>query len=329
MDSVIDPAAFDDWVPFNINWQQPQPIVDWCYLGAERFTAPFSTETIDACLRRPVNLLFRRQTSIDELKSFRAVRPGVNPSGFIFHLSRSGSTLVSQMLSAVPPNLVISEAQIVDSAIRSARFMPAVSEAQRVEWLQQIVAVLGRPRGAEKNFILKFDAWSMLDWKLIRRAFPDVPWIFVYRDPVEVMVSHFDRRGAHLIPGVLDPVSFGMDPQTAVSVSPEEFCARMLAAICKAALDHHHEGGRLINYRQLPQLVETEILDYFHLVHSEDELATIRRAAQRDAKNPSATFQNDTEGKRQKATGEIREATDKWLYSVYEELELARREADD
>ena len=190
--------------------------------------------------------------------------------------------------------------------------------------MKLIIETLGRPRHGEKNFIIKFDAWNMLDFPIIRRAFPDVPWIFVYRDPIEVMVSQFDRRGAQMIPGALDPRLFGMDLQTIESIPPEEFGARVLASVCKASLQHYRAGGLLVNYQQLPNLVWERILNFFNLVHSEDELAAIRLAAQRDAKNPALTFQGDSERKRQNATPAIREAADKWLYPVYEELERAR-----
>jgi hypothetical protein len=158
MDSLIDPEEFDGWIPFLLEWRDPEPIVEWCYLGEKRFTAPFSSETIDDCLRRPFNLLFRHRTPIGALERFRAARPGLTPNGFIFHLSRSGSTLVSQMLAAVPTNIVLSEAPIIDLTIRTYQFMPAASEEQRVEWLRRIVEIFGRPRGSEKNFIIKFDS---------------------------------------------------------------------------------------------------------------------------------------------------------------------------
>lgn len=324
MDLAIDPVQLDGWVPFRLDWKNPEPTVEWFYLGDQRFTDPFFSETMDRSLRRPFNLLFRQQTPISELQNFRNTRPGLAPSGFIFHLSRSGSTLVSQMFAAAPTNIVISEARVIDMAIRSYAIAPSASEAQRVEWLRLIIEILGRPRHGEKNFIVKFDSWNMLDFPIIRRAFPDVPWIFVYRDPVEVMVSQFARRGAQMIPGALDPRLFGMDLQTIEEFPPEEFGARVLASICKTAFEHHPAGGLLVNYQQLPNLVWEKILGFFNLVNSEDELAAIRLAAQRDAKNPAFTFQNDSERKRQNATPAIREAADKWLYPLYEELERAR-----
>ena len=46
----------------------------------------------------------------------------------------------------------------------------------------------------------------------VRRAFPDVPWVFLFREPVQVLASHLRQRGAHMVPGAIDPALFGLDP---------------------------------------------------------------------------------------------------------------------
>ncbi len=95
--------------------------------------------------------------------------------------------------------------------------------------------------------------------------------------------------------------------------------------ICKVALQHSGEGGRLVNYRQLPEVVPESLLKFFGLHCSDSELETVRAAAKRDAKNPVFTFQSDSQKKRERATNAIHEAAAKWLYPVYEELEAARQ----
>jgi gluconate kinase len=315
----------DGWIPIRLYWQEAGPVVDWCFFGDQRFVDPFFSQTVEVALRGPCNLLFRHQTPIDALDEWGQSRPGLSPDGFIFHMSRSGSTLVAQTLAALSTNLVISEAAVIDSAVRSYLRSAGTSEERRIEWLRSIINALGQPRANEKHYIIKFDAWNTLDLPLIRRAFPRVPWVFVYRDPMEVMVSQFDQRGAHTIPGVLPPGLFGMDLQSAVSMPPEEYCARVLATICNAALQFHREGGQLINYSELPEIVWNRMLEFFGIDCSESELDALRVAARRDAKSPLAIFQSDAERKRQRASEAVRAAADKWLYPVYEQLEAARQ----
>jgi hypothetical protein len=272
-------------------------------------------------------LLFRSQTPIEVLKEWQQLQPGLSPTGFIFHMSRCGSTLVSQMLTAVPTNVVISEARPIDGTLRAQNAATENADEQRINWLRWMVSALGQRRlGGEDNFFIKFDAWNMLDLPLICRAFPQVPWIFLYRDPVEVLVSHMNQRGPHMIPGVLAPGLFGMDQEAAFSLRPEDYCAKVLASICSAALQHRREGGCLVNYRQLPDVVTQSLLSYFGLHYSEEEIATVRTASKHDSKNFAANFQDDSQQKREKASEAIRDAADKWLYPIYEELEAARHE---
>ena len=99
-------------------------MLDWCRLGGRRFTQPFFDETISACLQRPFNLLFRRLTPIDALLEWQERSPAVPPSGFIFHMSRCGSTLAARMLAASPRNIVLSEADPIDSVLRATCATP-------------------------------------------------------------------------------------------------------------------------------------------------------------------------------------------------------------
>jgi gluconate kinase len=325
MDSVIDIPQLDGWIPIRLYWPQGKPIVDWCYLGEQRLTNPFFSQTVEACLNRPFNLLFRHQTPIEMLGKWHQIRPGLTPNGFIFHMSRCGSTLISQMLAAVSHNIVISEAGLIDSTIRRNSRSSSGNEEQRIEWLRWVVSALGQPqRGTERHLFIKFDAWHILDLPLIRRAFPAVPWIFLYRDPVEVLTSQLGHRGAHMVPGLFEPAVFGMDHNTVITVSPEEYCARVLASLCQAGLEHHQDGGMLLNYRQLPEAVWSSLLDFFGLSCTEVELDCMRAAARRDAKNPYLPFADDTARKEQKSTAPVREAAREWLYPLYEQLEAAR-----
>ena len=327
MDRLTDATQLEGWVPARFFCREDKPMVDWCYLGRQRFEASFFENTIGKCMARPFNLLFRHQTPIGVLEEWNKLRPGLNPTAFIFHMSRCGSTLVSQMLTAVASSVVISEARPIDSTLRTQFCSASISDEQRIAWLRWMVSALGQPWvGGEQHFFIKFDAWNTLELPLIRHAFPNVPWIFLYRDPIEVLVSHMKNRGAHMIPGVVTPSLFGMDLQYAFSIQPEDYCAQVLASICKAALEFHGEGGRLINYQQLPDVVTDSLLKFFNLSFSADEVERVRSAAIRDSKNPIAPFQSDSQKKRDKASDAIRDAAAKWLYPIYEELEAARQE---
>src|SRR5688500_14155098 len=93
---------FRDWIPVRGYWREDRAFVDWCFLGKERLTEPFFDDSIVKRFRQPFNLLFRHQTPFEFLGELAEFSKGLKPTGFIFHLSRCGSTLVSQMFAALP-----------------------------------------------------------------------------------------------------------------------------------------------------------------------------------------------------------------------------------
>jgi gluconate kinase len=316
---------FTGWVPIRVYWEQTEPFIDWGYVGKQRFTDPFFSDTIERCFRYPANLLFRHQTPLETLCHWRDEQPGLMPKGFIFHMSRCGSTLVAQMLAALPQSLVISEAGPIDSVLRANFRNPALSDERRAAWLQWMVSAVGQPRTEqEKDFFIKFDCWNTIDLELISRAFPDVPWIFLYRNPIEVMVSQSKRKSAHLVPGIIEPALFGLHPSAALELESEEYCAIILARICETALLHHKTGrSMIVDYKRLPEVVWTSIPDFFHLDLTTDDIERLIHAARFNSKNPSLPFQDDTAVKNRQVGKQLIQATEKWLAPVYERLKAA------
>jgi gluconate kinase len=322
----VNAHRLSGWIPIRIYWKERRPLVDWCWIGTRRFSEPFFDHTIDASLRLPFSNLFRPQTPIEMLRERHAFEPGLEPRGFIFHMSRCGSTLVSQMLAALPQNVVISEAGSIDSVLRAKFREPSLTDEQRADWLRWIVSALAQRRaGDEENLFIKFDSWSVMDFPLISRAYPGVPWIFQYRNPVEVLVSQLGHRGAHMVPGGIEPELFGMRLEEVLQMPPEEFCARVLARICEAALLHHQSShGMMINYDQLPDAVWTAAAGFFGVEVSDADMETFRRVATVDAKNPGLGFESDSQAKQNKASETVRVTAARWLAPLYEQLEAAR-----
>jgi len=314
-------ALLKNWVPLRLFPRDGHTFVDWAYRGNERFTDPFFEQTITRCLRHPANVLFRHQTPVDVLGELYEERRGLKPSGFVFHISRCGSTLITQMLAAVERNIVISEARPVDQVLTGP-----MDDSQRIDCLRWIVNAFGQPRIPEEGyFFIKFDAWHVLQLPLIQRAFPDVPWVFIYREPIEVMVSQRRERGVQVIPGALSPAMFGLDPNVPWMARLDEYCARVLARMCEAALEHHGRGrGRLVNFNELPDVVSGPLLEFFGVHYAAAERERVKAAAEFDAKRPGITFENDTMAKQREATAELKELAARFVEPVYARLEAAR-----
>jgi hypothetical protein len=319
-------SQWRDWMPIAVRCGGPEPVVDWANFRGLRFADPFFRQTVNRALSNPARLLFQRESLIGFLETLARDCPGIPPTGFIFHLSRCGSTLVSRMLAALPENIVVSEPPPFDRVLSLPPPGLAPGPDPRIAWLQGLLSAWARPRSGESRFFAKFDSWHLLELPLILQAFPEVPWIFLYRDPVEVLVSHRRVPGAQTVPGIVDPRRLGLDPATVEPAALGEYAARVLAQICSAALTFLGQGrGRLVNYRELPGAVPGGIARHFGVAFTPQEEAQLAAAAQFDAKNPTLPFQPDSAAKQAEATEEIRRRAQTWLGGLYERLEAARQ----
>lgn len=250
--------------------------VDWAHFGVDWLREPFFSGSADRALARPFNRMFRVRGSLHDL--VRNARPAesLEPSGFIFHMSRCGSTLVAQMLAARDDCVVVSEAPPLDAA----------AQLGSVPALRAMVAALGRRRmPSGRHYVLKLDSWHSLALPLFRAAFPETPWIFLYRDPAEVLASQMRMRGSQTVLGMMPPAL--TDPPFDPGLDQKELCARVLDRMCAAACDHWSlGGGLLINYAQLPDAIDA-ILDHFGIPRGGGARDAMAFAARRDAKMPS------------------------------------------
>lgn len=328
MDGTVEiaPEELAGWVPIRLFGHGLDVQVEWCFLTPRKFAEPFFEQTIEVCLRQPFNQVFLRRTPIEALGKLHEVQPGIPPSGFIFHMSRCGSTLISQLLATLPDTVVISEADPIHWILRSQAGDPAVSEAVRQKWLRWMFTALAqRWSGNERRFFVKFDSWSIVDLPLIHSVFPGVPWVFVYRNPVEVIVSHIRRRGSHVIPSAYGIGLLSLEPAAAARIASEEYCARVLAKICQTAVSRFTIGNAaLIEFNELPGAVWSRVVDFFGAGCSERDRERMRSQAQFDAKAPSIRFVGDTGEKNREASPLIRRMAEEWVMPVYRQLEDLR-----
>ena len=313
------------WLPARTFWQDAELYIGWSYFGDRRLIEPFFENSLRRALQTPFNLLFGYTTPIARLPDWLASHPGLTPRGLIFHMSRCGSTLVSQMLAALPHNLVLSEASPLDAVVQARAGKPELSEEQQALWLAWMMSALAQPRRGEQASFVKLDSWHTLALPLFRRAFPSVPWVFLYRDPVEVLVSQLEAPGIQTVPELRGAHILGTD----APFEPhrrEDYCARVLARTCEPVLTHIGEGGGLlINYRELPAAVFSAVLPHFGVTVSRRDRAAMAKAARYDAKMPGVAFSADAEDKQAAATPALRAAAQERLGGLYARLEALSR----
>ena len=276
------------WTPFRAAFHSETMQVDWCHLHASRMTDPFFYATIANAMREPFNLVFQQRTPIAALAE---LPQGVPVAGFIFHMSRCGSTLISQALAAFEADIVVSEAAPLRAVLRAARAGRASPE-QAVAWLRGLVGAYAQPRFAyEARLFVKFMAADVLDIALVRGAFPDVPWIFVTRDPAEILASQARAAGIDLIRGQLAPDALGLAADAIWSMDVTAYQAHVLAAFARAACDAWPTGrGLIVDYAELPDALLTRVLPHFGLHADAAALDVLRGVCARHSKAPDTPF---------------------------------------
>lgn len=312
----------EEWIPCRVAWQQQSPLVDWCYLGGASFTEPFFQDTIARALRRPFSAAFIRRMPIEAWNE--SAQP--DPAGLIFHMSRCGSTLISQMLKAISGVTVFSEAPPVDTIVRAREAGIDVEEEQHAYWLRSIARALGCSGAqGQRAYILKLDCWHAIDLPLFRRAFPTTPWIFLYRSPVEVLASHALRPAEWTLPGYLKSERFGFDSAAIPPAALAEYRARLLAGMLRSVLDYGDElKGHLVNYSQLPHWGWTTLPRLFGLNPSAQEIDEMQDVATWDARQSAVAFSSDTERKRAHASEQLHALSEEHLCPLYRRLEEIR-----
>jgi hypothetical protein len=311
------------WLPIRI-WQAADGwSADWCHFGDRPLREAFFRDSVEAALRRPFNQAFRQYTGMDALLDWQRRSPGVAPTAFVFHASRCGSTLLAQMLARLDSHIVLSEPPPLDTLLRAPYHDAAVAPLQAA-WLRALLSAWGqRRRGDERALVVKLDAWNIFELPLLRQCFPATPWIFLYRDPLEIAVSQLQSPGRHMVPGMLGPSPLTTAMAQAGNISRAAFVARALGSILAAGLEQcTRHGGMAVNYDELPQLLGERLAPVFGL---DPVAAAAALDGLRDhAKRPGERFEPDRASKRQAADDDTRRQVERWASPPYAALEALR-----
>ncbi len=289
-------------VPTRVRFEKNAPTVEWLYSDGEAFTESFFRQTQLRFRRLPENSHANHpRTSVHDLAGVSADSA---PAGLIFHISRCGSTLLAQMLAQLDRNIVVSEPQVADDILRVSRAIPSITDEDRIAWLRGAFAAYARARGAGKRLFVKFDSWLIFELPLIERAFPGVPKIFVYRDPVEVLVSLGRSPSFTLVRGTVTPDQLGLTSEETLALSFEDYAASVLGAFFRTALAHH---SSLVSVAY-PDIAPFVVSHFPGCGWLQEERETLQRPIPQHAKDPTQSFVPDAEEKRRAASPAVIEA---------------------
>ena len=304
-----------------------RPGLTWMNMSDVELKEPFFQQTVDRVRAeepwRDANLF----TQFDALLQLDQELARVQPAGFIFHSSRCGSTLVANACRALDDAIVLSEANPIDKLV--ARFITdcgdPVKESLYSVLLRAVVNALAHCDSEPRVFV-KFSCCAVSELERIRRIWPDVPWLFLYRDPVETIVSNLATGPDWLIDEdrrILAHIT-GTTPAAISEMSLDELCARSIGSFYSTAHSLANENSMLLNYNQLSL---TNILDFFNVSPSAEELERISSGSRIYSKEASGAreFVPDADAKQNSASDRVRQLAEQFAMGPYELLERKRK----
>lgn len=258
--------------------------IAWCLPGSAP-TEPFLADSLDAWRQGGAAWqLLRPRTPLPQPVSTPA------PAGFILHLSRCGSTLVSGMLSELDDTVVLSESPLLTEWLLDAR----QDEATRRSLLPVLVALQSACFAPRSRVLVKWNAWDLFAWPTLRAAFPGVPRLLLSRDPVEILASHAREAGRHMAgdPSLasLHPVFGPPPPDTDLLGQRIAVLRELMAALAGVAVE---PGSLSIDYGGLDAAGLARIREHFGLTASPAAEARIAARLSRNSKHPGLAFAPD------------------------------------
>ncbi|TKC60053.1 hypothetical protein FBD94_14120 [Pedobacter hiemivivus] len=196
-----------NWIPYQFLYDELEGWkVTWMDLQDSKIVEPFFDETIMKCRsRRAQKTMLKSFSSPDFMKEVAENIPHLKPNAFIFHVSRCGSTLVTQAFCEMDENIVIAEAPLLDEILRASEKDDNLPTEKKEAWFKAALNLMGQHRNSkETGYIIKLDSWHIHFYELLRSWFPDTPFFFLSRRPDEVLASHEKRRGIHAVPGMVN-----------------------------------------------------------------------------------------------------------------------------
>jgi len=287
-------SALLDWIPYRLMQDNDQALCRWLYVGEKEFTEPFFDSTIGICQQASQNSQLKRSVSdADALKQWKVHTNPVEPGALIFHVSRCGSTLVSQLLASSKENIVLSEVPFFDELLMGKSGIDI--NLPDTALLSAAIAFHTHQRHPEQQrFFIKTDSWHMFYYNEYRELFPALPLILLYREPAAVIRSQKKNPGMHAVQGLSPARLFGIKDGPATR---EEYMGAVLEKYYQQFLTivQQDKLAVLVNYGDGVLSMMEKISVAAGLTPTEEQRAIWQERSQYHAKYPAESFKGDSE----------------------------------
>lgn len=219
----------------------------------------------------------------------------IEPAILIFHISRCGSTLLSNMLAESDQLSVKSEMQPINAILLEKLDLGLQKTSDYLIGLSKSFENKG-----SKKLVIKLSSWNVLYADLFRKIFPNTYFIFLYRSPIEVIVSNLMRpRGWMKAYNNLVKVEqfTRMKPKNVIKMSKLEYCTKTITEFMKHSISFFDDFSLAINYSQISPTVAKWIVENIvglQVSHAEFKKFTVRSRYYAKDRSQQTIYQDDS-----------------------------------
>jgi len=197
-------------------------------------------------------------TDFSILLEDRILADPIEPEGLMFHISRCGSTLSAKALARSPRHVVINQGGPLQrgfwATITKDWTQEAEASPENLHAFRNLVLAMTRRRHPEqRRAFVKFISWNTLYMDFAMQAFPQVPALFLYRNPVEVIASVLRETSAILWAKGRRQAGFltGVDWETTADMGNVEYLSLCFKRYLELALATSSPRVSHVNYTQI------------------------------------------------------------------------------
>ena len=310
-----------NWIPLTLYFEKNQPCCNWLYTADKIFTQPFFDGDILKCKQHPFNSKpFKCVSSLDFMEAWSDTVKSIPPTAFIFHVSRCGSTLLSQLLSLDPGNIVLSEVPFFDELLRAQHKKPNTNVTNLSRSLKAAVKFYGSKKNEQTQLFIKTDSWHIFFHQALRAMYPGVPFFLLYRRPDEVMRSQQKQRGLHAVPGLIEAEIFGLNQADVEKMNFDNYLIKVLENYYRAFLDVLDADKLAIpmNYNEGAKEMMKKIAAVTSYNITDENIAKMKERAAFHGKHPEERFSEAP--LEQESPDQLKQ-----VFDFYNRLEIKRR----
>jgi hypothetical protein len=305
----------EGWVPADIGTSS----IRWVRTASDVTSESFFPRWL-ARVRAAIPPPLEFETNRDDLGQSVAHLPSVEPSGIICHVTRCGSTLVSNALSTLENVRTLSEVGWLDKMMLAASGPSEYWARDAADSLRHLTKILAYYRGSNApSLVIKCGIWGAAALKGIKSLWPSTPLVMITRNPVEVIVSNLQGLPTALRDWYTssEECPFGPVPSEIIRAGVPEFLAWIVGQMYNEALAQLDAGSLVLDYKDISPESVSAVARHFNLSVCSDHDGVFRNVFRFHAKRPGELFADDTYVRRQSAGSEITDAAERLAVPRY------------